>query len=163
MRSVHPYEKVFARIDNVEPTAWGWKGRCPSHEDRHNSLSITITEDDGRLLLKCHAGHGCTFGSVCDAIGIKASDCFPPQEKKMNIAKTYDYCFPNGDLNFQVVRFDPKDFRQRRKAKEGDPPEAVKGDWVWSLRGVARTLYRLEVLANADPNRVVFVFEDEGS
>lgn len=48
-----------------------WFGRygmacCPAHEDRSPSLSLT-DGDDGRLLLKCHAG--CDFRAVEAALG----------------------------------------------------------------------------------------------
>lgn len=45
----------------------GYSDRCPAHDDRHNSLSIGIG-NDGRLLLKCHAG--CTFKEILDASGL---------------------------------------------------------------------------------------------
>ncbi len=38
--------------------------RCPGHDDRHPSLSIT--ERDGKLLVYCHAG--CDQGAVWDAL-----------------------------------------------------------------------------------------------
>ena len=38
--------------------------RCPAHDDRHPSLSIT--ERDGKLLAHCHAG--CDQGAVWDAL-----------------------------------------------------------------------------------------------
>lgn len=33
----------------------GWIARCPGHDDRKPSLSLTST-DEGRLLVRCHAG-----------------------------------------------------------------------------------------------------------
>ncbi|MDP3939579.1 MAG: AAA family ATPase, partial [Deltaproteobacteria bacterium] len=51
------------------------------------------------------------------------------------ILATYDYTDGAGALLSQVVRFAPKDFRQRR------PDE--RGGWIWSLEGVPRVLYRL--------------------
>ena len=38
--------------------------RCPTHDDRHPSLSVT--ERDGRLLVHCHAG--CPQGAVWDTL-----------------------------------------------------------------------------------------------
>lgn len=59
-----------------------------------------------------------------------------------HIQKTYNYVDERGDLLFQVCRYDPKDFRQRR------PDPEHKGKWLWSLDGVRRVLYRLpQVLA----------------
>jgi putative DNA primase/helicase len=51
----------------------------------------------------------------------------------------YNYTDESGTLHFQVVRYDPKDFRQRR-------PDG-NGGWIWKLNGVRRVLYQLcEVL-----------------
>jgi len=53
---------------------------------------------------------------------------------------------------FQVVRFEPKDFRQRRP-KSG-------GGWDWSVKGVRVVPYRLPELL-AEPTRPVVVTEGE--
>ncbi len=69
------------------------------------------------------------------------------------IAKHYDYRDECGDLLFQTLRFEPKDFRQRR-------PDG-KGGWIWNLEGVRRVLYLLpEILADT-LNRPVLVVEGE--
>lgn len=69
------------------------------------------------------------------------------------IVACYDYVDEAGDLLFQVVRYQPKDFRQRR-------PNG-KGGWAWSLGDVRRVLYRLPDLIAADPAVLVFVTEGE--
>ncbi|MEO0359519.1 MAG: DUF3987 domain-containing protein [Pseudomonadota bacterium] len=69
------------------------------------------------------------------------------------IVATYDYRDERGELIFQVVRRDPKDFRQRRPDR--------RGDWIWSLKGVRRVLYRLPELLAADPAAPVFIVEGE--
>ena len=50
------------------------------------------------------------------------------------IVKTYGYCDENGTLLFQVVRFEPKGFRQRR-------PDGY-GGWIWKLQDTRRVPYR---------------------
>ena len=73
---------------------------------------------------------------------------------KPRIVATYDYSDENNNLLFQVVRFDPKDFRQRR-------PDG-HGDCIWSLDDTRRVLYRLPDLATAiDFDEVVYVAEGE--
>jgi KaiC/GvpD/RAD55 family RecA-like ATPase len=57
------------------------------------------------------------------------------------IVETYDYCDENGTLLFQVVRFEPKDFRQRR-------PDG-HGGWNWKLGDIRRVPYRLPELIRA--------------
>jgi len=69
------------------------------------------------------------------------------------IVKTYDYLDESGTLLFQAVRYEPKEFRQRRPDGEGG--------WVWNLQGVRRVLYRLEELLRADPANWVFIVEGE--
>jgi hypothetical protein len=55
----------------------GWIAKCPAHEDREPSLSIS--EKDGVVLLHCHAG--CSQEAVLAALeqlGIPKRDLFPP-------------------------------------------------------------------------------------
>jgi putative DNA primase/helicase len=141
---------LTARGYQPTPTINGWQARCPGHEDENPSLCIS-EGSDGRVLLKCQAG--CTAQSVCDAIGIKLADLFPAKAipQKPRLIQTYDYNAVAGDLLFQVCRYDPKSFRQRR-------PDG-KGGWIWSLKGVKRVLYRLpEVIeANAEGQTICIV------
>ncbi|MHC4462175.1 MAG: toprim domain-containing protein [Planctomycetota bacterium] len=69
------------------------------------------------------------------------------------ITATYDYKDESGELLYQVVRFEPKSFAQRR-------PDG-NGDWVWSLDGVRRILYRLPELLQANSGDWIFVVEGE--
>jgi putative DNA primase/helicase len=69
------------------------------------------------------------------------------------IVATYDFKDAKGVLLFQVVRWQPKGFSQRR-------PDG-SGDWIWNLRGVKPVLYRLPELLSADPREPVFVGEGE--
>jgi hypothetical protein len=78
---------------------------------------------------------------------------------RRRIVATYDYTDEFGALLFQVCRFDPKDFRQRRRARPDDPPDKVKDGWVWSVKGVRQVPYRLPELieALAAERRIVVV------
>ena len=80
----------------------------------------------------------------------------PPQPKAdagRRIVATYDYHGEDGALLFQVVRFDPKDFRQRR-------PDGA-GGWEWHVKGTRLVPYRLPELLRAAPHAPVFVTEGE--
>ncbi len=72
---------------------------------------------------------------------------------KPKIVAIYDYCDEKGNLLFQVVRFDPKDFRQRR-------PNG-KGGFTWGLGDTRRVLYRLPELVKAHPEETIFLAEGE--
>jgi DNA primase len=66
------------------------------------------------------------------------------------VAETYDYKDTAGTLLYQVVRFDPKGFRQRK-------PDG-SGGWTWDPDDLSPVLYRLpEVIAAS----TVMVLEGE--
>lgn len=66
-------ERLHARRSGA-----GWIARCPvpghKHDDRKPSLSIG-EGNDGRILLKCFAGH--TVEEICTALGIETKDLSP--------------------------------------------------------------------------------------
>jgi AAA domain len=71
-----------------------------------------------------------------------------------HLEKSYRYVNEAGELLFQVVRFEPKGFRQRR-------PDGRNG-WIWNLNGTRRVLYRLpEVIEALALERPVFIVEGE--
>jgi DNA primase len=146
-------DRVLERVQARATGPASWSAKCPAHDDHSPSLSIS-EGDDGRALVKCHAG--CATGDVCAALGLSESDLFVPTERlttERRIVATYDYRTADGAELFQVVRYFPKDFRQRRL--EG-------GVWVWNLKGVTPVLYRLdELLPAIDRGRTVYVVEGE--
>src|SRR5215510_15958919 len=72
--------------------------------------------------------------------------------KKRELAH-YDYVDEDGTFLFQVVRFEPKTFVQRRKDR---------GRWVYQVQGVRKVPYRLPELMEAIANeRTVYIVEGE--
>jgi len=152
------YERVFGLLSGVQSRAWGWHSLCPAHDDRKHSLSLKVA-DDGRLLVNCHAG--CSYAEIKAALRLEDSAFFPPREGRRGsmgkIVATYDYKDAKGRLLYQVCRFEPKDFRPRRKARQG---EQGKDGWVWNLERVQRVLYRLPEML-LEPGKAVFIVEGE--
>ncbi len=72
--------------------------------------------------------------------------------RQARIVATYDYKDATGELLFQAVRYEPKDFRQRK-------PDG-KGGWTWSVKGSRVVPYRLPDLL-AKPAEPVFIPEGE--
>lgn len=122
----------------------GWMAKCPAHND--NNPSLSIRDVDGKVLLHCHAG--C---SQSDVIGVlEARGLWRPEPPlKPQIIATYDYTDEGGKLLYQVVRYQPKDFKQRR-------PDGC-GGWTWR-KGARQVLYRLPEVLEAP---IVFVVEGE--
>lgn len=75
-----PIEKVLDRLDGVEEHGTYWKALCPNHGDRDPSLSIS-EGDDGRVLLKCHAG--CETAEIVDTLGLAMPDLFESRNGRM--------------------------------------------------------------------------------
>jgi hypothetical protein len=132
-----------------------WQAHCPAHDDDKTSLSVT--ESDNRILLKCFAG--CTVDAVCSALGIRVADLFvrgndSSGKRTERIVAVYDYRDASGRLLFQTVRYEPKRFAYRQ-------PDNDK--WRWTLEGIPRPLplYRLPELLAADRKQPVFVVEGE--
>jgi len=64
-------------------------------------------------------------------------------KERRKIVKAYDYVDAEGKLLHQTVRFQPKEFRQRR------PDPEKTGEWIWGLGKISPVLYRLPDLIKA--------------
>ena len=136
-------EEILAALEShgfkPKPNGAGWKSKCPSHDGRSQSLKID-DGDTGKPVLHCFSG--CTYEDVLRAIGL-----WQTNGAGRRIVTTYDY-----DGFYETVRYEPKDFRQRRKMADGS--------YVWNLKSVAARLYRQDDLMAAKPSQV-FIVEGE--
>lgn len=161
MSSTTPLENVLARLPGHRQHGNQWKARCPAHDDRQASLSVGVG-DGGKVLLRCFAN--CEFGEIVAALGLTPAELMPPTLSGKNghqagglgeIVATYDYRDEAGELLFQAVRFEPKNFRQRQ-------PGSAPGKWEWNVRGVRQVVYRLaEVRAAIERGETIYVPEGE--
>jgi hypothetical protein len=137
-------ESLAHRCEGAHPYQDEWRAKCPNHQGKSNT-SLSLTPQDDRVLLYCHGG--CTQQDVVRALGLSMADLFVPQTSAASnghkrIDKVYEYYDINGQLVHETVRYDPKDFRQRR------PDPAKPGDYIWNLKGIEPVLYHLpQVLA----------------
>jgi len=148
-----PLQNVLSRLEGVRNYGKEYEARCPAHDDQHTSLSVSLG-DDRRVLIHCHAG--CTTEAICKALGLSLSDLFAPDSNSNGRARlvvAYDYRHANEALLYQVDRFEPKAFGQRR-------PDG-KGGWIWKLGTTPRILYRLRELIAAPQDAWVYVVEGE--
>lgn len=75
------------------------------------------------------------------------------------IAQIYDYRDASKELRYQVVRYEPKDFRQRRP--KSPPARPGRIEWDWNMAGVRRLLYRLPEILAAPEDRIIYFVEGE--
>lgn len=65
----------LSRLTKVKRTGTGrYLACCPSHLDKHPSLSVR-EKDDGRILVRCFAG--CRVEEVLHAVGLEFDALFP--------------------------------------------------------------------------------------
>lgn len=110
-----------------------------------------------KLAGACNCGVSHDYGATVYDFRAREDKRTPRRKEspRRKIVKTYDYTDERGNFLFQVVRYEPKGFSQRR------PSEAGNGNWEWNLQGVRRVLYRLPELLAAELAETVFIFEGE--
>jgi 5S rRNA maturation endonuclease (ribonuclease M5) len=125
--------------------------KCPGHDDRKPSLSLSDGED-GRALLHCHAG--CEPATILKALGLETRDLFPERLRSATARETrYDVRDAAGAIVAVHVRHDRADgktFHWERNGSAG----------LDGLRVAALPLYGSELLG-ANVSGPVFVVEGE--
>jgi len=129
---------ILSRLEGVKGRDGQWSARCPAHEDRRQSLSVSVGRD-GRVLMKCHTG--CDVEDIVAAMGLQMKDLFvevtPEQAFQPSgrppVVATYDYRDDAGKLLAQKLRRADKSFSWRR-------PDG-KGGWIYNRQGVPHRLY----------------------
>ncbi len=140
--------EVRSRIETVTGHPFrGADGRCPHHDDNHESLSVNQGEKG--VVLKCHAG--CETADVLAAAGLTMRDLFDTDDDHGPEREiVYRYTDEDGVHLYDVLRFPEKKFRQR----------AANGEW--KLNGTRRVLYRLpEVYRAIGDGEPIWIAEGE--
>ena len=81
-------QTFIQRLDNVKKNGSAVSARCPAHDDKTNSLSVTQGKD-GRILLHCFAG--CRSEDIVSAMGLSMSDLYPEQKERSHREAEYIY------------------------------------------------------------------------
>ena len=142
-------------------------GENHEHADRNPSLSID--RKDGRTVGCCHACglKGTPVQIAADVWGLSLGDAAERLVSEIGITvpaksggtglgeiiATYEYVDEDGEHLFEVVRYFPKDFRQRVRQGPG---------WTWKLGDTRRVIYRLpEVVEAIALGKTIHIVEGE--
>src|SRR5512132_3114871 len=121
-----PSQNLLERLEGVRGNGPKWEARCPGHDDRKPSLSVT-EKATGDLLVFCHGPCGKDVGRILSPIGLSARDLFAESSSNgRDEEAVYRYLDEDGKPLFEVVRFTGKEFRQRLP------------DGTWGLNGARR-------------------------
>jgi len=145
---VDNWELFCSKLEQVKHNKKGIAALCPSHNDENPSLTASCNSE--KILVKCQAG--CSFDNIVSVLGMEQSQFFAPKETSIpkKIVARYRYEDREGNHAFDVVRFDPKDFRQ------------CKPDGNWSLEGVERVPYHLpQLLEGTKEGKDILLLEGE--
>ncbi len=137
------------RLSNTSELRWGAQGSRSVDLAKGTWFDHELETGGGVVdLVKREAGvvNGGMSKYLAEQFGIEELNPEPPVSR--HISATYDYADENGEVLFQVVRFEPKDFRQRRP------------DGSWSVKGLRAIPYRLADLVQLEGG-TVFVVEGE--
>jgi len=120
------------------------EGTCPLHDDHHASLSVNAD----KLVWCCHAGCG---GGSLKELASRMGWPYPFNGSGKREVARYDYRDAGGRVVYQVVRFEPKEFRHYDPNKK-----------AWNCKGIERLPYRLpELLEGINAGRHAFIVEGE--
>ena len=138
------FDNFLSRLSGVHKSGGQYTARCPAHDDRHQSLSVSLGSG-GKILLNCHAG--CKTEAIVGALGLSVRDLFtedkPQQSQKKFVTDTYAY--PGG---VQKLRYSDKTFAWRK-------PNG-KGGWEYTRRDVPHSLY-----IRGELSGIIFAVEGE--
>lgn len=157
MRSPYTAAEVAAyysvRIPHLRQRGAEWRGPCPIHGGKDDNFAVEAATGQWYCHSQCGRG-GSLIDLEMELSGTDFQHAIAELDRIVGristnprIVATYDYQDAEGALLFQVVRYDPKDFRQRR-------PDG-RGGWLWKTKGVRQVLYHLPQLKDADNVLVV--------
>lgn len=138
LADVRPHLKKYRKVGD------GGIALCPFHDDHNPSLSIK--EENGKLLAYCHGPCGDVFERLIATLPHNNGG-------SRRIVATYDYRDETGSLQYQAVRREDKSFFLRR-------PDG-HGDWINNLNGNRRVLLNLPEIIAARPTQTIAICEGE--
>ena len=148
------YDKFYAKYLPDIKKAGGneFMSRCPFHAD--GKASFSINAQTGEYF--CHGcgkkGHAFHFYAKLNCLdtkrdfgkilsGIAQDFGINGTQTQSLFVEAYDYTDADGNLVFQVCRYEPKSFKQRRPHSNGG--------WIYNLDNTSKVLYRLPEVIKA--------------
>jgi hypothetical protein len=143
-------EGIAQRLGGFRTAGGGWKCRCPAHDDRTPSLSLSLGEG-GRPALALlrrvrpgrRPGRAEGEGVLLNGDARPAEPRPKPRARPRQVA-AYVYADENNRPLFRVIRMEPKSFPQER---------FENGEWIGgkgAMEGVRRVLFRLPEVLEAE-------------
>ena len=161
-------QNIAAYIEQVARYYWGDPKEKRGHELRwgtHGSKSVDLRKgtwfdfeanEGGGVIDMVRANEGAQLRSLPEIMEKQFGIARQVQQSiqpARYMSKAYDYIDEHGECIYQVVRYEPKTFRQRR-------PDG-QGGWIWNIKDVTPVPYNLPGIMAADPSETIWVVEGE--
>lgn len=139
-------EEIIDRFHNVKKIGdKQYQCSCSVHKD--DKPSLTIAEEDNKILMYCHAG--CDTKDILAKVGLQEKDLFNNVQEKPRVIAEYIYSDENNKPLYKVMRFEPKNFIQAKYDN---------GNWIFKMTGVNYVPYNLP---NVIKSNIVYFVEGE--
>ena len=159
------------RLPDLKQIGPEWRGHCPVHTGEDDNFAVN--PDNGLAFCHSQCGRGWNMLQLEHELsGREWRECRTevnaivgrPERGPSQLREiaTYDYTDAQGGFLFQVVRYEPKTFRQRRRVVKMDSTSAGIS-WEYNVKGISRVLYRLPKVAAAEQVLIVEGEKDVGN
>ena len=146
----------MSRLQGVKGSGKQYSAKCPAHNDKCASLSVSAG-GDGRILLFCHAG--CTPRDVLAALHLEESDLFrdPKKTEKIQDSRTQEAEYIYTDRSGRPILKKVK-YRLSTGSKSFSWFHLRSGRWEKGTGALDVPLYNQAVLSTTD---TVYIVEGE--
>jgi len=158
---------IGAHIETVAKHYWGepkerrghtlrWGNRGSKEVDLRKGTWFDFENNEGGGVVDLVRMHeGAQLAGIPDVLERKFG--IPKQTQKaiqpaQFLSKVYNYADAQGELRYQVLRYEPKTFRQRR-------PDG-NGGWIYNMQDVEALPYNLHGILSR-PDKTIFIVEGE--
>ena len=136
-------DDILNKLSNVKSIGTKeWQSDCPCQGHNTPQKHLSITDTDDKALVKCFGTH--TYEDICQTLGY---DSLSYNTNKPETPKRIDHIYQyikNDKVVFECVKYQPKDFRQRR-------PDG-NGGYIWNLKDTELFLYHYDDIIRAVNN-----------
>lgn len=132
--------------------------KCPCHNDR--VASLTITEENDKILMKCHAG--CDTRDILNAIGLKMADLYNNDEYKAYINSTKSWWQEAFNIKPEAVYNYGNYIKVRLPDKKIFYGRLINGKYEKGMGEYNKTIYKPKSIIKARANNsYIYVCEGE--
>ncbi len=165
--------EFLSHFPDARKSGRGYVARCPAHDDRKPSLSISENTEAGRILICCNSAK-CSAKEILAAMGLTLKALYTRERDNarqggaqgrrdgLNLVAAYDYTDENGNYLKTALRYDviEKGVKTGKQFRQG--VRQPDGRYKWGVKGIPNLPYNLPaVLRGIAEGATVYIVEGE--